>query len=100
MAHVRHALEHDETLYPRLEASVRRRAATLAGTGGVPAPVQDALTIYAAGASDPRRVARGHDAFRELLVTMHEGRIRRLCSAGFTSAQAALISDLHTPNFM
>ena len=100
LAHVRHALVHDETLYSRLEASVRRRAATLAGTGGVPAPVQDALTIYAAGASDPRRVAHGHDAFRELLVTMHEGRIRRLRSAGFTAGQAAMISDLHTPNFM
>ncbi|HEX6100138.1 MAG TPA: ferritin-like domain-containing protein [Thermoanaerobaculia bacterium] len=100
LAHVRHALMHDETLYARLEASVRRRAANLAGTGGVPAPVQDALTIYAAGASDPRRVARGHDAFRELLVTMHEGRIRRLRSAGFTAGQAATISDLHTPNFM
>jgi TusA-related sulfurtransferase len=100
MAHVRHALGHDETLYPRLEASVRRRAATLAGTGGVPAPVQDALTIYAAGASEPRRVAGGHEAFRELLVTMHEGRIRRLRSAGFTAGQAAVISDLHTPNFM
>jgi hypothetical protein len=100
LAHVRHALVHDETLYPRLEAAVRRRAATLAGIGGVPAPVQDALTIYAAGASDPRRVARGHEAFRELLVTMHEGRIRRLRSAGFTGDQAATISDLHTPNFM
>ncbi|HEY2093541.1 MAG TPA: ferritin-like domain-containing protein [Thermoanaerobaculia bacterium] len=100
LAHVRHALAHDETLYSRLETSVRRRAATLAGTGGVPAPVQDALTIYAAGASDPRRVALGHDAFRELLVAMHEGRIRRLRSAGFTDGQAALISDLHTPNFM
>jgi hypothetical protein len=31
---------------------------------------------------------------------MHEGRIRRLCSAGFTTDQAATISDLHTPNFM
>lgn len=100
MAHVRHALAHDETLYPRLEAAVRRRAATLAGIGGVPSPVQDALTIYAAGSSDPRRVARGNEAFRELLVTMHEGRIRRLRSAGFTSDQAAKISDLHTPNFM
>jgi TusA-related sulfurtransferase len=100
MAHVRHALAHDETLYPRLEAAVRRRAATLAGIGGVPAPVQDALTIYAAGASDPRRVARGHEAFRELLGAMHEGRIRRLRSAGFTAGQAATISDLHTPNFM
>lgn len=100
MAHVRHALAHDDTLYPRLEAAVRHRAATLAGAAGVPAPVQDALTIYAAGGSDPRRVARGHDAFRELLGAMHEGRIRRLRSAGFTPEQAAVISDLHTPNFM
>lgn len=100
LAHVRHALAHDETLYPRLEAAVRHRAATLAGIGGVPSPVQDALTIYAAGATDPRRVARGHEAFRELLATMHEGRIRRLRSAGFTAEQAAKISDLHTPNFM
>lgn len=100
MAHVRHALAHDDTLYPRLENAVRRRAATLAGVGGVPAPVQDALTIYAAGASEPRRVSRGHEAFRELLVTMREGRIRRLRSAGFTADQAATISDLHTPNFM
>jgi TusA-related sulfurtransferase len=100
VAHVRHALTHDQTLYPRLETAVRHRAATLAGTSGVPAPVQDALTIYAAGASEPHRVARGHEAFRELLVTMHEGRIRRLRSAGFSAEQAAMISDLHTPNFM
>ena len=100
LAHVRHALAHDDTLYARLEKAVRRRAATLAGIGGVPAPVQDALTVYAAGGSDPRRVARGHDAYRELLATMHEGRIRRLCSAGFTAEQANTISDLHTPNFM
>lgn len=100
MAHVRHALSCDDTLYPRLEAAVRQRAATLAGTGSVPAPVQDALTIYAAGGSDPRRVARGHEAFRELLTTMHEGRMRRLRSAGFSADQAQKISDLHTPNFM
>ncbi|HEX9986280.1 MAG TPA: ferritin-like domain-containing protein [Thermoanaerobaculia bacterium] len=100
LAHVRHALTCDETLYPRLELAVRRRAATLAGLGGVPAPVQDALTIYAAGGSDPQRVRRGHEAFRELLATMHEGRMRRLRHAGFTADQASTISDLHTPNFM
>lgn len=100
LAHVRHALAHDDTLYARLEATVRRRAATLAGIAGVPAPVQDALAIYAAGGSNPRRVAQGHDAYRELLAAMHEGRIRRLRSAGFTAEQANRISDLHTPNFM
>ena len=100
LAHVRHALTHDDQLYARLEGAVRRRAATLAGISNVPAPVQDALVIYAAGGSHPRRVARGHEAYRELLVTMHEGRIRRLRSAGFTAEQANTISELHTPNFM
>jgi TusA-related sulfurtransferase len=100
LAHVRHALAHDPSLYRRLEQAVRRRAATLAGIGSVPAPVQDALTILAAGGTDPQQVARGHEAFRELLETMHEGRIKRLLHAGFTPEQAETISTLHTPNFM
>ena len=45
-------------------------------------------------------VARGHEAFRELLHDMHEGRMRRLVRAGFTQEQAKTLSDLHTPNFM
>ena len=100
MAHVRHALSRDETLYGRLENAVRKRAATMAGVNGVPAPVQDALTILAAGGSDPRRVASGHEAFRQLLDAMHQGRIRRLRSAGFSAEQAEVLSDLHTQNFM
>jgi hypothetical protein len=87
-------------LYPRLEAAVRRRAATLNGVGGVPAPVQDALVVYAAAGTEPSRIARGHDAYRELLHTMHEGRVKRLLHAGFTSEQAETLSGLHTPNFM
>lgn len=31
---------------------------------------------------------------------MHDNRIRRLESAGFSHDQASLLSDLHTPNFM
>jgi TusA-related sulfurtransferase len=100
LSHVRHALAHDPTLYGRLEAAVRRRAATLHGVGGVPAPLQDALTVLAAGGTEPKAVARGHDAFRALLDTMHEARIKRLCHAGFTAEQATTLSDLHTPNFM
>ncbi|HUP64755.1 MAG TPA: ferritin-like domain-containing protein [Thermoanaerobaculia bacterium] len=100
LSHVRWALEHDPTLYPRLEETVRRRAATLAGVAGVPAPLQDALTILAAGSTDTSAVARGHEAFRELLATMHVNRLKRLAHAGFTPAQAETISALHTPNFM
>jgi hypothetical protein len=100
LAHVRHGLASDPSLYGRLEAAVRRRAATLQGAGGVPAPLQDALTILAAGGTDPRSVARGNVCFRELLETMHLSRTRRLEHAGFTPEQAETISQLHTPNFM
>jgi TusA-related sulfurtransferase len=100
LAHVRHALACDPGLYARLEAAVRRRAATLHGVGGVPAPLQDALTVLAAGGTDPGGIARGHRAFQELLEAMHDGRMRRLRHAGFSQEQAQRLSDLHTPNFM
>lgn len=100
LAHVRHALGHDPALYGRLEAAVRKRAATMAAAGGVPAPIADALTIYAAGGDTPAQVRKGHDAFRELLETMHENRSKRLEHAGFSAEQAKILSDLHTPNFM
>jgi hypothetical protein len=100
LAHVRHALGHDPSLYGRLEAAVRKRAATMASAAGVPAPLADALTILAAGGSDPRGVRKGHEAFRELLDTMHQNRMKRLEHAGFSPEQAKKLSDLHTPNFM
>jgi hypothetical protein len=100
LAHVRYALAQDPSLYRRLENAVRTRAASLAGIGSVPAPVQDALIILAAGGTSPAQVTRGHAAFRDLLETMHESRIKRLQHAGFTPDQAETISTLHTPNFM
>jgi hypothetical protein len=100
IAHVRHALACDPSCAARLEAAVRKRAATLHGVGGVPAPLQDALTILAARGTDPPSVARGHQAYRALLDEMHEGRKKRLETAGFSAEQATLLSDLHTPNFM
>jgi hypothetical protein len=100
VAHVRHALATDATLAGRLEAAVRRRSATLHGVGGVPAPIQDALVVLAAGSDEPAALARGHQAFQELLVEMHDGRLKRLVHAGFSADQAQLLSELHTPNFM
>ena len=100
LVHVRHALEHDETLYKRLETAVRKRAVSLSNVGGAPEPLQDGLTVLAAGNTDSKAIARGHEAFRELLHTMHENRVKRLEHAGFTSQQAQTLSDLHTPNFM
>jgi hypothetical protein len=100
IAHVRHALAADPALFHRLEAAVRRRAATLPASGAVPAPIQDALTIYAARGDDPPSVARGHEAFRELIGEMFAARVTRIETAGFTHEQAEILSGLHTPNFM
>jgi hypothetical protein len=100
VAHIRHALSSDAALYDRLEGAVRRRAATLHHAGGVPAPIQDALTVLAARGTDPPGIARGHEEFRRLLDEMHGSRVKRLQSAGFTAEQADAISGLHTPNFM
>ena len=97
---MRYGLVNDPTLYRRFLDAVQRRAATLHAVGGVPAPLQDALTILAAGGTKPQSVARGHEAFRELLETMHMNRVRRLEHAGVTPPQAETISKLHTPNFM
>jgi len=68
--------------------------------GGVPASLQDALTVFAAHGTEPRAVARAHDAFRALLDEMHGNRVKRLMQAGLTQTQAETLSDLHTPNFM
>jgi hypothetical protein len=100
LVHVKHALTHDPSAYGRLEAAVRRRAATMHDTGGVPASLQDALVVLAARGTEPQAIARGHEAYRELLHEMHENRVKRLTHAGFTAAQAQTLSDLHTPNFM
>lgn len=98
--HVRHALAGDPTQARRLEEAVRRRAATLHGAGGVPAPIADALTLLGAGDDTPAAIARGHAHFRALLTTMHQGRLKRLVHAGFSAEEAHRLSELHTPNFM
>lgn len=100
LVHVRAAIAADRSLAARLEAAVRRRAATLHDSGGVPAPLQDALTVLAAGSTEPRAIARGHEAFRALLDTMHAARIKRLERAGFDPDHSSLLSTLHTANFM
>ena len=100
MAHLRHALSLDPGLYSRLEQAVRRRAASLSELSGAPEPVQDALIVLAGGGTSPGQIRKGHDAYRELLQTMHSNRVKRLEHAGFSALEAQQLSDLHTPNFM
>ena len=62
--------------------------------------MQDNVDDRAAAGRDALRRHAWHEAFQQLLVDMHEGRLKRLEHAGFTPAQAQTLSDLHTPNFM
>lgn len=100
LSHVRHALDHDPTVFRRLADAARRRAASLPASAAAPAPLADALVLLAAGSVEPRAVARGHEAYRALLDEMHAARRKRLIHAGFSEAEADELSLLHTPNFM
>ena len=96
------AVAHDPTRYARLEAAVRRRAAALHGASGVPAPVQDALTVLAAGGDEPARdraaaTRRSASCSRRCTRAASKRlRARRLHARRRPQA----LSDLHTPNFM
>ncbi|MEZ4752412.1 MAG: ferritin-like domain-containing protein [Bdellovibrionota bacterium] len=100
IAHVQHSLSSSPQIRTHLKASVERRASDLANMSGAPPLLQDALVLLAAGDTAPKNLRRGHDKYRELLETMHDNRIKRLKSSGFTEEEADYLSELHTPNFM
>jgi TusA-related sulfurtransferase len=102
VAHVRHALSRDPGCAEELVAAARSRAKVLGGAvvAAPAAHVEDALAILAAGSLASGRIRAGVAAARSLKHTMHENRVKRLLSCGFTAAQADEVSTLHTPNFM
>ena len=100
VAHLEHRLATDPGLRGRLRAAVEHRHDVLASTAGLHAGVHDALVVLAAGAWAPAAVAAGWDRVQALVAEMDEGRRRRLARLGFSPAEAADLSALHTRNFM
>ncbi|MGE0708377.1 MAG: ferritin-like domain-containing protein [Planctomycetota bacterium] len=100
LAHLRRHAELDPDLRPRLAAAVERRHAALQHTAGLNEEVFDALVLLAAGSWEPADLARGHDLVVALKTEMDSGRRRRLLKLGFSEAEAAALSALHTRNFM
>jgi hypothetical protein len=100
MAHLRNQLAAEPALRERLAAAVERRHDALAGTAGLNNDVFDALLVIAAGGFVPAMTAAGWDAVQGLQTDMERGRRRRLVDLGFTPAEAAALSALHTRNFM
>jgi len=62
--------------------------------------VFDALLLIAAGSWERSDIQEGHRRVMELTRDMDEGRRKRLRRLGFSEAEAAELSGLHTRNFM
>ena len=100
LAHLRRHLAEDPGFRARLASAVRRRHDTLRHTAGLNAEVFDALHLLAAGACSPEALREGHRRVHSLLGDMDTGRRSNLERLGFSPAEAADLSSLHTRNFM
>lgn len=100
MAHLDEQLRAEPALRIRLSAAVERRHDALATTAGLNDAVFDALTVLASGSWAPEAIAAGYGRVQTLQADMDTGRQRRLARLGFSSAEAAALSQLHTRNFM
>jgi hypothetical protein len=100
MGHLREMVVDDPRTRDRIRAAIERRHDTLATTSGLAQPVHDALVVLAAGAWTAHAIAAGWASVRALEEEMDTGRRRRLVRLGFSEAEAAELSQLHTRNFM
>jgi hypothetical protein len=105
--HVAYALGHlgehvtrDPSCRDRLRAAIERRHDALAQTSGLAPVVYDSLVILAAGSWTPEAIALGWTRVQRLQSEMDDGRTRRLVRLGFSAAEAAQLSALHTRTFM
>jgi TusA-related sulfurtransferase len=100
LSHIEHAIASDSQVKRRLSAAILDRAAELSDIKILNPLVEESLVILAAGGLQPARLPFGVGAVRELHATMHENRVKRLQSIGFSDSESEELSRIHTPNFM
>jgi len=100
VGHLQYQLATDPALRERLALAVTRRHEALAQTSGLNEEVFDALILMAAGSWRPEDIAAGYARAQTLKDEMRAGRKARLEKLGFSDAEAADLSALHTRNFM
>ena len=100
LAHLRRHADHDPLLRERLARAVVARHASLKHTAGLSAEVFDALVILAAGEVTPGAIAWGYDLVSALVAEMDGARRGHLVRLGYSDAEAATMSALHTRYFM
>jgi hypothetical protein len=94
------AVRADPALRNGLRLAIERRHDALRHTAGLNQSVYDAMVVLAAGAWEPTAIAAGFERVQTLESEMDEGRRRRLVRLGFSADDAAMLSALHTRNFM
>ena len=100
LTHIRQAIQADAKIRDMLRRAITERASTLSGVKGLNPLVEESLVIIAAGGLSPSNLPEALRSRAELYRTMHENRVRRLVTIGFTEHEADELSGLHTPNFM
>jgi hypothetical protein len=100
MSHLTERLQRNPDYRSQLKASVSARYETLASTSGLNDEVFDSLIVLAAGSLSPENILSGFKEVQKLLLEMEAGRQNRVERLGFSNAEAAEISALHTRNFM
>ena len=100
LAHLGEHLSREPEFRPRLADAVRRRHDVLRHTAGLNDEVFDALLLMAAGSWQLTALRDGSRALFDLMQEMDQGRRKRLARLGFSDAEAAELSSLHTRNFM
>jgi TusA-related sulfurtransferase len=100
VGHLQYQLATDPALRERLATAVVRRHDALSQTAGLNEEVFDALILLAAGSWRAEDIAAGYARAQTLKDEMRAGREARLEKLGFSGAEAAELSALHTRNFM
>jgi hypothetical protein len=100
VGHLQYQIATDPSLRERLAMAVTRRHDALSHTAGLNEEVFDALILMAAGSWRTEDIAAGYARAQTLKDEMHAGRKARLEKLGFSDAEAAELSALHTRNFM
>lgn len=100
ISHVRSSMRAEPHRRVELIGAAEQRAAKLTELSGLSPLLVEGLTIMAAGSLRPAALSEGARAVRGLLAEMERNRVRRLRAAGFDTADARKLSEMHTPNLM
>lgn len=97
-----HLMQHrsDPEMLTKYRNAIQRRYESLAGFSELNEDVYAALHLVFSGSLEADALRTGYSRMSRMVAEMHRSRTARLVQLGFTAAEAADLSALHTKNFM